>query len=223
MSSHWYSSDGTLVDPQTPGSLPSVTTILAVRANPGLQSWRDRVGAEEADRVGLEATDKGTYVHGWIEGVLKKEIVLIDGMPHKLLPHLPYLIGFVNWVHKALPTDIQPEIFLWSPEHGYAGRCDLICQIDGEWWLIDFKTSKHIRPEYGLQLAAYAKIWEDDHPGLKLRRAVLQLTDKIKRGYRFQEFTDPMDIYVFYAHRDILKWMLGTEKVQDKAPQWEMV
>ena len=38
---------------------------------------------------------------------------------------------------------------------------DLIVEMDGERWLLDVKTSNNLHRSYNLQLAAYAKAWEE--------------------------------------------------------------
>ena len=42
---------------------------------------------------------------------------------------------------------------MWS-SLGYAGTFDLLAEIDGEVWLLDWKTGKGVYEEVGLQLAA---------------------------------------------------------------------
>lgn len=205
MAGHWYSRTGEAL-PEGFG-YPSVTTILAIRHNAGLQAWRDREGAEEADRRSKEATDKGTYVHGWIEkGLRDGQFVYGDKSPH-----LPLLLGFMAWYDKVKPTKLQPEIFLYHELHEFAGTADLICEIDGEPWVLDWKSSKTIHPEYALQLAAYAEAYRS-MTGIECRRGVLQLTDQIKRGYRFKEFTDDDDFGAFMSHKEVFDWNRKTEK-----------
>lgn len=201
--SHWYSKEGELL-PEGMG-YPSVTTILSVRDNPGLDAWRLHVGAEEAQRRSKEATDKGTAVHAACEEYLLGKL---EQGP----------IGLMNWLEKVKPTKCQPELFLFSDLHEYAGTADLICEIDGEPWLIDFKTSKHIDAGYALQLAAYVQAYKE-MTGVECRRAVLQLTDQIQRGYRWKEFTDPDDFGVFMAHKEVHDWLVKiSPKKKEKTP-----
>lgn len=208
MSAHYYK-DGELVPEGTEGALPSVTTILSVRANPGLQEWRDRVGAEEAYRRQQESSELGTRVHKELEhlvGFAAKTDAAI--LLHEALEPIdtdPFVQGFVSWFNKYQPSSLLAETYLQSDLHEYCGTADLICMLDGEQWVIDFKTSKHIRPEYALQLAAYEQAWCEMGHG-RSRRAVLQLTTEIKRGWRFKEFTSDDDFGVFMAHKEIFDW-----------------
>jgi len=44
---------------------------------------------------------------------------------------------------------------VWSDQHRYAGSTDAFLRIQGEPVVVDWKTTKSIYPEVGLQLAAY--------------------------------------------------------------------
>ena len=50
---------------------------------------------------------------------------------------------------------------LFRSELKIAGTCDCICEIDGELWVIDFKTSNHLQTVYDLQGAAYAQMYKE--------------------------------------------------------------
>lgn len=211
--SHWYNKEGQLL-PEGNG-YPSVTTILSVRHNEGLQAWRDRMGAEEADRYKMERADVGTRVHKAAETWMK------TGNRPKVAAELaPYLDGLQNWLDKYQPVSIKSEIFLFSELHEYAGTADLICEIAGEQWLIDFKTSKHINPEYALQLAAYDQAWYE-LGNSSSSRAVLQLTPDVKRGYRWKEFTGEDDFGVFMAHKTVFDWAWQTKRPQYSTIKWD--
>ena len=81
----------------------------------------------------------------------------------------------INWVcnqfdsHEATP-DIGPEEtvcveqFLYDTEYGYAGQSDLVYDDPetGERVLADLKLSSAVRHDYLLQLAAYARILDDN-------------------------------------------------------------
>lgn len=56
------------------------------------------------------------------------------------------------------------ERILFSPEHSYIGRCDLIAKVNGVLSIVDFKTSKNLYEEYFLQLAAYQAAFACEFP-----------------------------------------------------------
>lgn len=199
MSIHKYNAKGRLVEPWEDGYY-SVTTILAVKHNTWLWHWKMKLGKEESDRIGSEAAEKGTRVHKMLERTLN------NNPPKRLSKELkPYFTAFLNWWNEYLVVGAEPEVFVKSDKYGYAGTADLICYIDGELWLIDFKTSKAIYDEYGLQIRAYGYAYEE-MTGNKVRTAVLQLGLPTKKGWKFREKKEPMN--VFLAHKKIFDWEL---------------
>lgn len=201
--SHHYNDDGILVAPFTPGSRPSVTTLLAVRDKPRLDANNLRLGEAEAVARQITASDKGTKVHKAIESFL-------SGLEPELDDDtLPYFVGFRKWLEKEKPTILHSEKFVLSKKYNYAGTIDLLCVLDDGPWIIDFKTSKHIDRGMGLQLAAYQQAWKE-MTGETFRTGILQLAPKdkdgnyLKRGYRFKELNEPFE--VFLAHQAIYNW-----------------
>ena len=79
------------------------------------------------------------------------------------------------------PTLIEAEIHLFSDELKVAGTCDMVCEINGELWVIDFKTSNHLQTTYDLQTALYAKCFEECFNKKVDRTGVLWLKSS-KRG-----------------------------------------
>ncbi len=47
------------------------------------------------------------------------------------------------------------DIVVFSEQYGYAGTIDLIARVNGELYIIDFKTSQSVWPEYEMQVSAY--------------------------------------------------------------------
>lgn len=195
---HFYNAGGELVNPGTPGAFVSPTTILSIRHNTGLQAWRDRVGAEEADRRSKESTDRGTAAHNAIEAFLKGEA---SDAP----------AGFLTWFKKYEPETVAVEAFCRSSLHEFAGKVDYICRIDGTLWIIDWKTSKHIHQGYELQLAAYREAWQE-MKGERARTKVVQLTDELKRGYREKEMDG--DFGVFMAHKEVYEYAVSIGEIK---------
>ncbi len=70
--------------------------------------------------------------------------------------------GLVQGFNHVKP---QTEIYFLSEEHQVRGFIDAIHKIDGEISLMDYKTSKRekMTPEYKLQLAIYALLYEEKY------------------------------------------------------------
>lgn len=215
MTRHKYNPQGELVEEHEPG-LWSVTTILDVAHKPALQAWRDNVGPEEADRYMRERADIGTHVHKSIE--------------HKLNGLIPYVVfpdsggfsqlvkGFGSWLEKVTPSTVATELFVYSTRHGYAGSADFVCEIDGELWIIDFKTSKSLHDAMGLQLAAYRQAYQE-MTGRRARTAILKLTTKTQKGWQFKEYNEP--IKPFLGLKAFFDWEIKKHPPKAKPKAWD--
>lgn len=170
----WYELPETIVDGGWRG--PSVTTILSngVPA-PALKVWGERQVATwayqnkddwsslgEADAIKLlarapyntmtKAGDRGTDIHSIAERILQG--VAPESWEGQLYGKFgQYVTNFLA------DFDVKPigyERTVVNFEDGYAGSYDLLAEIDGEVWLLDWKTSKGVYGKFGVQLAAYA-------------------------------------------------------------------
>lgn len=167
---------------ETPyGILPSVTTVLAQLDKSGaLMGWAVKVMAEylktladprghilitkdEADaifkkakayhkEISEKALDIGSGVHNAIEVHLKGQPVagLLQADPRLVLPYN----AFLSWQKDNNFKFIASERKVCSPLK-FAGTLDGLAERNGKLWLIDFKTSKAIYPEYVMQCGAY--------------------------------------------------------------------
>jgi hypothetical protein len=76
--------------------------------------------------------------------------------------------GYLTWKRMSALKLIAAEVALVDDKLGYGGTLDAVGVIEGKPALIDFKTSNHVRDSHILQLAAYANLWEQAHPDLRL-------------------------------------------------------
>ena len=61
----------------------------------------------------------------------------------------------VAWAEARQVQSIQREFVVFNDKDGYAGTVDGIFMIDGEPWIVDFKSSKSIWPEHKMQISSY--------------------------------------------------------------------
>jgi hypothetical protein len=78
----------------------------------------------------------------------------VDFVPPDIQNTVRGVAQIIEWLK---PEPIHIESSLWNMSKGYAGTCDLIATIDGETWLLDWKSSKDVYPDNGLQIAAYSR------------------------------------------------------------------
>ena len=138
---------------------PSVTSVISFINRKKFAAWRARVGEEEANRKSKHATTRGTRLHKVWEVYLQNgdyksleewEIPLIQMMFQASKAHLDKRLDYI----------VAQETTMKSDRLCLAGTVDLICEVDGELAIVDFKTSAKEKPEewledYFVQLSAY--------------------------------------------------------------------
>jgi len=136
---------------------PSITSGTSFYNRQVFIDWRKKVGEEEANKITTVATRRGTDFHEVCEKyLLNEDVRSMDILPttKALFLSAKPSIDNINNIH-ALEKPLYSEYF------GIAGRVDCIAEYNGELAIIDFKTSKKIKPEkwiqqYFVQETAYA-------------------------------------------------------------------
>jgi hypothetical protein len=145
---------------------PSVSSILNYfPKNQYFHSWLKDVG-HNADIIVQKAAQEGTQVHNAIEAFLNGEdIKWIDdyGNARYSLDIWKMILKFAEFWNTHKPELVASEYHLFSDKHEYAGTADLIVRFKEKLWLLDIKTSNSLHTSYDLQLASYAKAWNETH------------------------------------------------------------
>lgn len=137
---------------------PSVTSQLGALGKAGIEAWRRRVGEEEANKIIVRASKRGTRIHNLLERYINLD-------PYYLKGAMPSDVYLFKQVQKVLDIHVQEvyanEFCLYSDIMKCAGRCDLFASYDGQTSIIDFKTSRTTKKEeyilnYKLQATCYA-------------------------------------------------------------------
>ena len=142
--------------------IPSVTTVLDNMSDKkaSIDSWRLRVGNEEADRVMKKATDIGSMVHLALENYLhnEEENIFTDDTNGSIAKKMyqKFIDDVVDEITEVYGLEVN--LFL---ENLYAGTADCVGKINGVESIIDFKTARRIKKkewidDYFLQGCAYA-------------------------------------------------------------------
>ena len=131
--------------------IPSVTEILGFIDCQGLIDWANMVGRKGINNkhVLKRAAQYGTNTHSAIENFLKGKDTFTDNSS---------FMSFKLWWYNLHQNTHSVEIIgQEEPLVGefFAGTYDLLLNIDGKIYLIDFKTSNHVSYKYFMQLAAY--------------------------------------------------------------------
>ncbi len=162
---------------------PSITYVLSCYPKGKFfQEWLKKVGYS-ADYIVKKAGEDGTQVHEMIEDYLNgKELNFLENGIPLYDPNIwQMFLRFVDWWETHKPTLLETEVHLFSDKIKVAGTCDLVCEIDGEVWIIDFKTSNNLQTTYELQTAIYAECYKECFNKMADRQGILWLKSS-KRG-----------------------------------------
>ena len=178
---HQYSHNGEFV--------PAVTSVLSttIAKQQFLMPWAVKIGAEwfkdnseafSQAEISIEdmvngikraykkksvgAINIGRAVHEWCEQAILWKLGKAE------VPSMPTdeqaanaINAFRDWVKQNEVEWLAAEQRVYSRTHKYAGTVDAVARVNGEFMVIDFKTSTRIYEEYYLQVAAYSKCVED--------------------------------------------------------------
>ena len=145
--------------------VPRVTEIISSMIHEDfLMTWANSIGLWKRKKYKDaldEAANKGTYVHNAIEDYIQNGNDLnLDNVLAGYRTEVNYAYGsFRAWwdiISKRNVRVIMQEHKLICPWFG--GTLDLLIEIDGKVYLLDFKTSNYPSYKYFLQLSAYRYI-----------------------------------------------------------------
>lgn len=146
--------------------LPSITTVTSYQNRKSIAEWRERVGADVANKISQFASTNGTKFHSIVEQYVDNSIDFSEyegnenyDVALKLFNQFQHLLDMINNVH-------YQESALYSEQLGIAGRVDCIAEFDGKLSIIDFKSSSKPKWEksivnYFVQETGYAKMYEE--------------------------------------------------------------
>ena len=166
---------------------PSVTTILGIKDKPALVGWAKRETAACAvrnldvlermvrsggpqaatdwlkripDYARDASADLGSAVHAAAEGIARGQATPVaeDVGPFVAA----YRRDFLDVFH---PRFIAVEAMVCSERYEYGGTADAFAEIDGEVWLLDYKTGAGVYPDTALQLGGLARAQFIGYPG----------------------------------------------------------
>ena len=171
--------------------LPSVTTILAkTKDQTYLNTWKQKVGYEEAERIFNLSSKRGTAMHKFLEKHIQEtgyEDLTEIGIQAKPMAQKIIDVGLTPVEHY-----FGCEVMLHYPGL-YAGATDLVCEHNGLETIADFKQANKPKKEewiddYKLQIAAYAMA-HDYVYGSQIRQGIIMVCtpDCYYQEFKFQD------------------------------------
>jgi len=164
---------------------PSVTTILEVFPKGyGYDNWLRSVGFN-SEEILRKAGEQGTNIHAMIDNYLSGTVIKWmgdDDVMRYTLIEWQMFCRFVQFWTAWKPETYVHEFSLCSDTLGYGGTIDFIGRINGTTYLIDWKSSNAIHKTHELQLAAYARMWQEINPDYKIDMTAILWLNAGTRG-----------------------------------------
>ena len=201
--------------------VPRVTEILsAMLHEDSLMKWANSLGFKKISYKAFmqDAADKGTYSHLAIEMYLKNGYFDLNNTSeipnNKNIRDTVHSVisGFYEWwinlhkTHKNIEIIYLEETLIYKY---FAGTCDCLLKVDGEYWLIDFKTSNHMSYNYALQLAAYKYLLKELR-NIDISKAMILRLDKKMYCYYTYEYNMNNKSHLDFFNNCLQTFMLLT-------------
>jgi len=211
---------------------PGWTTVAQALSKPALNEWYKDVG-HNADKIAERAALVGTNVHDALELVANGQNV---EYPNYTIEEWGLILKGCEFLSASqyTPDGWEPMPHPWeleilaveakfvAPELGYGGTIDLVANLNGKVWLLDWKTSKSVYDEYALQLTAYAKAWnlsgmdkvermgvlwlKSEHKGPAKNGPTAKSTGIQGRGWGLRDFTEKNNWPACQAILEAFRW-----------------
>ncbi len=145
---------------------PRVTKIVEIKAKPALYKFYGELKSfDEGEKIKELSASEGTLIHETVEAFL---VGNTPAIPPSIAPAVNAFLRFAQQHNISADPDM---VELRISHHGqrYAGTTDALAHIDGQFGVLDIKTSQSIYRDYNLQTAAYMAALIDDFPALRTR------------------------------------------------------
>ncbi len=166
------------------------------------QDWIDRViaaGAARPDKIKDDAADLGTLVHKYIDQVIQGKL------PTDLTPEMePAVTAFIQWWKDSKIELVMGDTKVASLIHGYGGSLDALGRQDGEYVILDWKTSNGIYDEMALQVSAYQRALAETY-GIECKKGfIVRFSKKLPIEFQVKEIANlDTSFQAFIAAKDL--------------------
>ena len=184
------------------------------------------------------ATTIGTVAHRFAYEELRWRAGLTDHRPKLPITYDPVLMPeFTDKMVDATNSSvlaaldffdahhIKPFLLerpVWCPQEGYLGTPDFFGEIDGEFCVLDFKSSKHPYPEYWCQLAALQNAFSVEFPDMPVKRRWIVVIHKDGSGLeavsRELDERYTQDLNAFRACLNLYNWDRANDEYRKGDP-----
>jgi len=136
---------------------PRVTAICEIIAKPGVEKWLADSGSyERMLQKRRKILDWGTSIDKAVKNIFKGGSSVVDPIIN------PSIEAFLNWQKKHKVKLFGADRKVVSKKHFYAGTTDIIAEVDGQFGILDIKTSSNFWDEHFVQTAAYCQAFNEE-------------------------------------------------------------
>lgn len=131
------------------------------------------------------AGDIGSEIHDWCEKYIRHNLGQIEEEP-KIPAKREIKLGaisFLNWVKEHNVKFISTEKIVYSRKYNFIGKMDIEAIVDGEYSLVDLKSSNGLYNSVKMQTSAYAKADEEEDKPKYQRRWAIRLSKETEKEY----------------------------------------
>lgn len=141
---------------------PSVTSKLhsVLSKGIGFEQWLRDTG-NESKRIAKDASVSGSKIHDAINKIILGQSVNMEEYEKFDKKEWKKLSNWIDWVSHYNIKFLATEITVWSEKYKVAGTLDAICIIDGEVWVLDWKTGNNIYDDAYYQVACYFDMYNE--------------------------------------------------------------
>lgn len=186
---------------------PSITFITSTYPKGSeYVKWVANRGYDEAERIKIEAGDRGTIVHHAIEKLINEKILKMDdkikdaeGVEREMTPDEYYCVmTFEQWYKSVgCPKALAVERTVESELYQYAGTLDYLFEFLEGNLLLDIKISRYIYPDKKLQTIALKQACKEENIQVD-KMGILQVGYMANKNqhYKFNEVEDNLPLFL---------------------------
>lgn len=168
--------------------------------------WVDRIfalGLARPDKIKDEAADLGTLVHKYIDQIIQGK------MPPDLTPEMePAVTAFLKWWQESNIELVMGDTKVASLIHNYGGSLDALGRQNGQYVILDWKTSNGVYDEYALQVAAYWQAFAETYGPTCARGYIVRFSKRLPVEFEVKEIANLDDSFqAFLAAKNLTRAM----------------
>lgn len=148
--------------------VPSCTTVLKIVDTDFLPQWANSLGFKRksySEELNMYSRI-GTFAHALMENHIIGECPELNekrqecGTEEQIQAYKAFN-NYLRFVNEHDFNPVHSELQLVSEKYKFGGTIDCICELDGAFCILDFKTSNYFGKKMLLQLAGYVQLYKE--------------------------------------------------------------